>query len=290
MMTTANPCSTNIADSRWRLSALQLTSQPDPERNFHQVEQLLATLPRAAQHLVVLPECFAVFGGGDTLQRQYQAPLGQGQLQQKTAALAKAYQVHLLAGSMPTACPDPQRFYASSVLFGPDGRILADYQKLHLFDVAVADSTGSYRESISTMPGNKVTLSQQGSLKLGMTICYDVRFPGLAQQLAMLGMNVLAVPAAFTRPTGAAHWHTLLRARAIENQCFVVAPAQTGVHANGRETYGHSLIINPWGEVLADAGTEVGVISIEVDLAECPQLASKMPVKLHNRFRSELKP
>ncbi len=277
-------------DSRWRLSALQLNSQPDPASNFAQVAALLATLPKAQQHLVVLPECFAVFGGGEQLQRQFQAPLGEGLLQQQAAALAKAHQLYLLAGSMPTASPDPQRFYASSLLFGPDGRLLADYQKLHLFDVAVADSTGSYRESAGTMPGNKVTLSQQGSLKLGMTICYDVRFAGLAQQLAALGMNVLAVPSAFTRPTGAAHWHTLLRARAIENQCFVIAPGQTGVHANGRETYGPSLMIDPWGEGWADAGSEVGAISVEVDLTDCQQLAQKMPVKLHNRFNSELKP
>lgn len=280
----------NYAPTNWQLSAIQLTSQSDPEYNFQQLNHYLALLPKAAQHLVVLPECFAVFGGADGLQRTYAEPLGQGMLQARCAALAKQYQLYLVAGSIPTISADPQRFSASSLLFGPDGTLLADYQKLHLFDVKVADATGSYQESATTLPGEKLTLSVQGSLKLGMTICYDMRFPGLMQALATKGMNVLSVPSAFTRITGAAHWHSLLRARAIENQCFVVAPGQTGVHANGRETFGHSLIINPWGEILADAGTEPGWISAAVDLADCQRLASKMPIKQHNRFNSELKP
>ena len=283
-MTTLNPAATN-----WQLSAIQLTSQPDPQQNFRQLEQYLALLPKAPQHLVVLPECFAIFGGADGLQQSYAEALGQGELQAQCAALAKQYQLYLVAGSMPTRSPDPQRFSASSLLFGPDGCLLADYQKLHLFDVNVADATGCYQESASTLPGDKLTLSAQGSLKLGMTICYDVRFPGLMQALAAKGMNVLSVPSAFTRVTGSAHWHSLLRARAIENQCFVVAPGQTGVHANGRETFGHILIINPWGDILADAGTEPGWITAAVDLADCQQLASKMPIKQHNRFNSELK-
>jgi len=284
-MTIANSDST-----KWQLSAIQLTSQPDPEQNFQQLSQYLAQLPKAEQQLVVVPECFAVFGGGEGLQQRYQAPLGQGMLQARCAELARQYQLYLVAGSLPTTSSDPKRFSATSLLFGPDGAILADYQKLHLFDVSVSDPTGSYHESATTLAGDKLTLSVQGSLKLGMTICYDVRFPGLMQALAAAGMNVLSVPSAFTRVTGAAHWHSLLRARAIENQCFVVAPGQTGVHANGRETYGHSLIINPWGDILADAGTEPGWITAAVDLAQCQQLASKMPIKQHNRFNSELKP
>lgn len=281
---------TNPAATKWQLSAIQLNSQPDPEANFQQLSRYLALLPKSPQHLVVLPECFAVFGGADGLQLSYAAALGQGKLQQQCAELARRYQLYFVAGSLPTTTPDPKRFAASSLLFGPDGTLLADYQKLHLFDVKVADNTGNYAESATTLPGTKLTLSTQGSLKLGMSICYDVRFPGLMQALSAKGMNVLSVPSAFTQVTGTAHWHSLLRARAIENQCFVVAPGQTGVHANGRETFGHSLIINPWGEILADAGTAPGFISVAVDLAECQQLANKMPIKQHNRFNSELIP
>lgn len=280
--------------ANWRLSALQLTSTPDPQHNLVQVEQYLQQLQaqfgRVLPHLVALPECFAVFGGRDGLQLQHAAPLGEGDIQQRCAALAKRYGVYLLAGSLPTISPDPARFAASSLLFAPDGSLLADYQKMHLFDVEVTDSTGSYRESASTWPGQKISVVSCGSLKLGLSICYDVRFPALMQQMAQQGINVLTVPSAFTRPTGAAHWHVLLRARAIENQCFVLAPNQTGTHANGRETYGHSLIISPWGEVIADAGTAEGWISAEVDLTDCALLRQKMPVAHHNRFNCELKP
>jgi predicted amidohydrolase len=280
--------------ANWRISAIQLTSTPAPADNLAQVElylqQLKQTYGATVPHLVALPECFAVFGARDGLQLTHMAPLGQGAIQQGCAALAKQYGVYLLAGSLPTTSPQPDRFSASSILFAPDGSVLADYQKLHLFDVQVSDSTGSYRESLTTCPGQKITLADIGELKLGMTICYDVRFPGLMQALAAQGMNVLSVPAAFTRVTGAAHWHTLLRARAIENQCFVLAPNQTGVHANGRETYGHSLIINPWGDVIADAGTEPGFISAEIDLTECATWQQKMPLAHHNRFNCELKP
>lgn len=280
--------------ARWRLSAIQLSSTPQPEQNLTTVagylKQLLSRFGQAMPHLVALPECFAVFGGADGLQAQYQAPVGQGDIQQACAALAQQYGVYLLAGSLPTCSPEPARFSASSILFAPDGRIAADYQKMHLFDVAVSDSTGSYRESASTWPGEKITLAAAGQLKLGMTICYDVRFPGLMQALAAQDMNVLAVPSAFTRVTGEAHWQVLLQARAIENQCFVLAPNQTGIHANGRETWGHSLIIDPWGRILADAGQQPGWISAEIDLTDCVQLQQKMPLAQHNRFNSELKP
>ncbi|HSG51356.1 MAG TPA: carbon-nitrogen hydrolase family protein [Rheinheimera sp.] len=280
--------------ANWRLSAIQLTSTPEPSDNLAQVEHYLTELHQVyaddMPHLVALPECFAVFGGRDGLQLKHMAPLGQGDIQQRCAALAKQFGVYLLAGSLPTTSPEPERFSASSILFAPDGSIVADYQKLHLFDVDVSDTTGSYRESQTTYPGQKITLATLGELKLGMTVCYDVRFPGLMQALATQGMNLLSVPAAFTRVTGAAHWHTLLRARAIENQCFVLAPNQTGVHANGRETFGHSLIISPWGEVIADAGTAPGWISAVVDLTECDNWRQKMPVAQHNRFNCELKP
>ncbi len=280
--------------ANWRLSAIQLTSTPQPAENLAQVavylQQLRSAYPDTLPHLVALPECFAVFGGRDGLQLQYQAALGQGMIQQGCAALARQFGVYLLAGSLPTTSADAGRFCASSVLFAPDGSVVADYQKMHLFDVDITDSTGSYRESASTYPGQKLSWAQLGELKLGLTICYDVRFPGLMQALNMQGCNVISVPSAFTRVTGAAHWHTLLRARAIENQCFILAPNQTGVHANGRETYGHSLIIDPWGTVLADAGTAPGWVSAVIEITDSAALKQKMPLARHNRFNSELKP
>ncbi|MCH8537957.1 MAG: carbon-nitrogen hydrolase family protein [Alkalimonas sp.] len=274
--------------ANWQLSAIQWCSSPEPAQNLQQLEHLLTQLPVVEQHLVVLPECALVFGGPEGLQLQYQEALGQGKLQRRLSGLAQRFGIHLLIGSFPLQSADASRFYASSLLFGPNGQLLADYQKLHLFDAAVADRTGSYRESDSTVPGTKITLASVQQLKLGMTICYDVRFPGLMQQLARMGMNVLAVPSAFTKVTGQAHWHALLRARAIENQCFVVAANQTGTHANGRQTYGHSLIIDPYGRVLADAGEQTTSISVLVDLTETERVQQAMPLGHHNRFTSEL--
>ncbi len=274
----------------WRLSAVQLTSGPDAKANLAKVDQLLAQLPTASQHLVVLPEGVAVFAGPDGLNLQLAETLGSGPLQSAYAALAKKYQLYLLVGTLPTRTSDPARFAASSLLYSPAGELIADYQKIHLFDALVNDSSKQYLESATTMPGGKLSLTQVQQLKLGMLICYDMRFPGLAQSLTRLGMNVMAVPSAFTTVTGEAHWHTLLRARAIETQSFVVAPAQVGTHPNGRQTYGHSLIIDPWGRILAEAdGSSEMVLSVEADLELCQQLAEKMPVRHHNRFQSEFK-
>lgn len=274
----------------WRLSAVQLTSGPDPQANLTKVDQLLQQLPKADRHLAVLPEGVAVFAGPDGLNLQLAETLGADPLQSAYAALAQKHQLYLLVGTLPTQLADATRFAASSLLYNPEGELIADYQKIHLFDALVNDSSKQYLESASTMPGDKLTLVQLDQLKLGMLICYDMRFPGLTQALSAQGMNVLAAPSAFTTVTGDAHWQTLLRARAIETQSFVVAPAQVGTHSNGRETYGHSLIIDPWGRILAQAdGSSEMVLSVETDLDLCQQLAEKMPLRHHNRFQSEFK-
>lgn len=274
-------------NSRWQLSCIQLTSSPEPALNLAQIRHYCQQLPAARPQLVALPEGALCFGGAVDANLLLQEPLGHGPLQTELAAIAHEFGVYLLVGTLPTCGRDASRFAPSSLLFAPSGALIADYQKIHLFDAEVADGTGAYRESSTTEPGDKVTLASVDALKLGMSVCYDVRFPGLFMQLARQGMNVLAVPAAFTTVTGAAHWLVLLRARAIETQSFVVAPAQTGRHANGRETYGHSVIIDPWGRVLADAGTEPGLISCAVDLNDCQVLAAKMPLASHQKFGSE---
>ena len=280
-----------VVTTQWRLVALQMCSQPDAKQNLQAIRtqlQALAQKPAGLPQLVVLPEGALCFDGAADANLELQEPLGQGPLQQQLAALATEFDTYLLVGTLPTTTSDPQRFAASSLLFTPAGKLIADYQKIHLFDAAVADTTGRYLESAKTQAGNKVTVADLGELKLGLAICYDMRFPGLFQAQRNAGMNVLALPSAFTTVTGEAHWHTLLRARAIENQCFVIAPAQTGTHANGRQTYGHSLIIDPWGLVLADAGTAVGTISVDIDLQKVFSLRQRMPLAEHNRFLSEL--
>lgn len=275
----------------WQLTALQLCSSPNPADNLRQIADLLQQLPPARPQLVALPEGALCFAGPEGANLAIAEPLSgpglplnsQQPLQLQLSALARQHQIYLLVGTLPTHA-EPARFSASSLLFGPDGTLLSDYQKIHLFDADVSDNTASYRESATTKPGEKVTVADLGAVKAGLAICYDVRFPGLFARLRQQGMNLLCLPSAFTTVTGAAHWHTLLRARAIETQSYVLAPAQTGTHANGRQTYGHSLIIAPWGQVLADAGTEPGMISVRIDLQEVVKVRHKMPLAMHNQF------
>ncbi|HET8728333.1 MAG TPA: carbon-nitrogen hydrolase family protein, partial [Alphaproteobacteria bacterium] len=181
---------------------------------------------------------------------------------------------------------DGDRVANRSLLFDPAGRIVASYDKIHMFDVDLAGGE-SYRESATFRPGERAVVAPVavpgGSAGLGLTVCYDVRFAYLYRALAQAGADILSVPAAFTVPTGRAHWHVLLRARAIETGCFVIAPAQTGEHDRGRRTYGHSLIVSPWGEVLADAGEEVGFVTADLDLSLVGQARTMVPALGHDR-------
>lgn len=169
-----------------------------------------------------------------------------------------------------------------SFLIAPDGGIKACYDKIHLFDVELGEGE-SYRESATYSPGSRAVVVATPYATFGMTVCYDLRFPHLYRALANAGANVLLVPAAFTQPTGEAHWHTLLRARAIENGCFVLAAAQTGLHENGRRTYGHSLIVDPWGKVLADGDTSTGLIIHDLDLDDVEKARTRVPSLQHDR-------
>ena len=202
-------------------------------------------------------------------------------------AEAKAAGIWLLIGSLGLLTHDADgRFANCSFLIGPDGGIAARYDKIHMFDVNVSP-TEVYRESEGYRPGAKAVVAETPFAGIGMTVCYDVRFPALYRRLAQGGAQVITVPAAFNHITGAAHWETLLRARAIETGCFVLAPAQTGFHAEangkGRRTHGHSLAIAPWGEVLADAGTEPGVTLVDLDLAEVDKARGRVPSLGHDR-------
>lgn len=204
-----------------------------------------------------------------------------------SANMARTHKIWLLIGSVAVAddgwrMTDDKKTYNRSLLFNPSGEIVAQYDKIHLFDVEVGDGQ-NYKESAKIVAGNKAVLADTEWGKLGMSVCYDLRFPQLYRALAKAGASILAVPAAFTQVTGEAHWHVLLRARAIETGCFVIAPAQTGTHAGGRKTYGHSLIISPWGEILADGGTDEGIIIADIDLAEVEKVRAKLPSLKHDR-------
>lgn len=200
-------------------------------------------------------------------------------------ALAKELGVTLLIGSLAIRA-EAGKCANRSFLISPDGGIIARYDKIHMFDVQL-NAGNVYKESDSYAPGTSAVVANLPAARLGLTVCYDVRFPDLFRQLAVAGAQVIAVPAAFTKITGEAHWHTLLRARAIETGCYVIAPAQGGKHQDGRETFGHSLIIDPWGEILAEGGVDPGVIAATLDLAKVDEVRGKIPSLKHARpFRA----
>ena len=196
--------------------------------------------------------------------------------------LAKETGAWLLIGSMAIKIEGEERFANRSLLLDPTGQTVARYDKIHMFDVDVGEGN-RFRESNGYRPGDHATLAATPWGALGMTICYDMRFPYLYRDLAKAGADFLSAPSAFTVPTGRAHWHVLLRARAIETGCFVFAPAQVGEHAEGRKSYGHSLIVDPWGEVLADGGEDVGVVTAEIDVSKVAEARGRVPSLFNDR-------
>ncbi len=266
------------------LVAMQMTSTPDIHENLEYVASELKKLEKGQDTLVVLPECFARFGTRDKEQLAVAEEKDNGPIQSRLCELAKAHACYIVSGTFPMKSDDPEKFTASCLLIGPDGHVVTEYQKIHLFDVSVDDNTGSYLESKYTKAGEHVVVADTPIGRIGLAVCYDVRFPGLFE--AMGDIDILTLPAAFTRYTGNAHWNTLVRARAIEKQCFVVAAGQVGEHANGRQTFGHSVIYSPWGDTLAEQADGVGIVKASADINKRQEIQKKMPVKDHNRFRS----
>ena len=270
-----------------RLSAIQLVSTPDIEENLRQVASFLRDLPRAEQHLVVLPECFALFGCSDTQMKAFATSIPNHKVLDVLADLACELNLYLVAGTLPTRSEGDARYSATCVVIDPQGEFIASYNKMHLFDVEISDATGSYQESASTRPGEDAVTVSTSLGKVGLSVCYDLRFPELYRELRHQGAEILVAPSAFTQLTGEAHWLPLLQARAIENQCYMVAPNQGGEHANGRQTWGHSAIIDPWGKVLAASELGAGWISAAIDTQDLDQIRRKMPVWDHRRFTCE---
>ena len=270
-----------------RAGLVQLTVTDDPEANLPVTVGLVRQAAAAGAGLVLTPE----LTNGLSSSRTYQRSVFRHEEDYPTLAAlraeARAAGIWLLIGSLGLLTHDADgRFANRSFLIAPDGGIAARYDKIHMFDVNVS-ATEVYRESEGYRPGARAVVAETPFAKIGMTVCYDVRFPALYRRLAQGGAQIITVPAAFNHITGAAHWETLLRARAIETGCFVLAPAQTGFHpeaiGKGRRTHGHSLAIAPWGEVLADAGTEPGVTLVDLDLAEVEKARGRVPSLWHDR-------
>lgn len=264
---------------------LQLTSSDNPAENRQRVLDYLEEAVGDGAEFVLTPE---VTNCVSASRRHQQDVLRLEKDDETLPALRNAaakHGIHLLIGSLALKTEDPDgRFANRSFLIGPDGEVLASYDKIHMFDVQVS-AEETYRESAGYRPGTQAVVVPTPWGILGTTICYDVRFPILFQRLALAGATMITVPSAFSPVTGAAHWESLLRARAIETGCFVFAPAQTGTHsaAQGkqRQTYGHSMVISPWGEVLLDAGTAVGVYPFEIDPDAVQKARSRVPSLSH---------
>jgi len=252
-----------------RAALIQLCSGDDPAANLSVTEALIRDAARQGADMVLTPECTNIVSSDRVHQRAVLAKEGGDATLGRLRSVVRDLGCWLVLGSLLLkADDDASRFVNRSFAIGPDGAIRARYDKIHLFDVTLAGGE-SYRESAAFRAGDRaVTVDAAGS-RFGLSVCYDLRFPGLYRDLARAGARILTVPSAFTAPTGTAHWHVLLRARAIETGCFVLAPAQSGSHASGtgrpRRTYGHSLAVGPSGEVLADAGEPVGITMVEID-------------------------
>ena len=264
-----------------RAALVQLNSGDDPARNLSITQSYIARAAENGALFILTPEVTNCVSASRTRQSEVLQP---EQTDMTLAALrrqAADLKIWLLIGSLALKTDDPDgRFANRSFLIGPDGAIVAWYDKIHMFDVQVT-AKETYRESAGYRPGNRSVLAQTDFGTVGLTVCYDVRFPHLYRQLAQAGTQILTVPSAFSPVTGAAHWDVLLRARAIETGCYILAPAQTGLHhatrGKQRETYGHSMAISPWGDVLADAGTGPGIIYVDLDLSEVSKARQRIP-------------
>ncbi len=262
-------------------ACVQLTSGPEVMPNIAAASELIAEAAGLGAHFVGTPENTTQVEGDKARMLAEARPEETHAAVPAFRELAAQHGIWLLIGSLTIKLSEEQ-CANRSLLFAPDGRIAARYDKIHMFDVDIPDGQ-SYRESATFRPGARAVLAGLPWGTLGMTVCYDLRFPRLYRSLAQAGAGILSVPAAFTQFTGQAHWHVLLRARAIETGCFVIAPAQCGEHAGKRRTYGHSLIVAPWGEVLADGGEAPGVTLAEIDMARVAEARRMVPSLTHDR-------
>lgn len=267
-----------------RVAAIQMSSGDNVQENLQTAGRLLAEARAERCRLAVLPENFAYIGKRDTDKLAIAEADGAGPIQEFLSATAARLSMWIVGGSLPLTTPETTLCYGASYVFDANGRALACYRKIHLFDVDLPDRNERYRESESIDPGSEPLAVDTPPGRLGLSICYDLRFPELYRRLIDDGATVCSVPAAFTRATGQAHWHTLLRARAIENLAYVIAAGQHGTHPNGRATFGHSLIVDPWGRILAERNDGDGVVVVDLDPELPGRLRAEFPVLQHRRL------
>ena len=273
-----------------KIAALQLCASDDPVANLALTLSMVRQAAEAGAQFIATPEVTNCISSSRRHQNQVLALQEDDQTLAARCAAAARFGVWISVGSLALKLPDDDRFTNRSFMIDPSGQIVAQYDKIHMFDVTLSE-TEQYRESDGYCAGDHAVIADTTFGKIGMTICYDIRFPHLYRGLAKSGASILLIPAAFAQPTGRAHWEVLLRARAIETGCFVIAAAQTGEHqttqGRPRKTYGHSMIVSPWGEILADAGEDQGIIYADLDLSLVESTRARVPSILSNQSFSE---
>jgi len=265
-------------------AVVQMNSSANVSENLNSARVLLERAAHAGALLAALPENFAIMGVRETDKLDVAEVDGQGPIQEWLAQTARELKLWIVGGTMPIRASAAGRVAAACLVVNAEGERIARYDKIHLFDVDIPGKQESYRESATIVAGARPVVADTPLGRLGLAVCYDMRFPELGREYARQGAQLLSFPAAFTVPTGQAHWDILLRARAIENLSYVLAPAQVGKHANGRETYGNSLIVGPWGDVLARAGTGSDVVLASVDPVELTEIRARFPALSHFRL------
>ncbi len=266
------------------VAAIQMCSSEVIDENLQIAGKLLAEAAKQGAKLAVLPENFAFIGQTENDKIRVKEPIGQGKIQSFLAEQAQKNKLWIVGGTIPLASQNDHRVNAACLVFDDQGKNVARYDKMHLFDVVVSDNE-RYQESASVEPGNQLVVVDTPVGRLGLGICYDIRFPELFRCLFNQGAEIIALPAAFTVTTGEAHWELLTRSRAVENFCYVIGACEGGTHAGNRKTYGHSMIIDPWGTVIArKEDTVPGVICADIDLNKLHLIRQRMPVKEHQRI------
>lgn len=273
----------SMANSMAKVAVAQMLSGEDLAANLRQAENLIVDAAKAGVKLLVLPENFALLDSAALISLAKQEAV-QPSIEPLLTSLAQQHNIWIIAGSLPVLSPVPERVYARCVVFSPEQGKVASYDKIHLFDVDVADSHGAYRESDFMAPGECLTVAETPFGNIGLSICYDLRFPEQYQKLRELGADIIVVPAAFTYTTGKAHWEVLLRARAIETQCYILAPNQGGKHTPNRASWGHSMVVDPWGDIIAVKEEDgPGLVFAELDLAALQKRRKNMPIMQHKQ-------
>ncbi len=266
------------------VAAIQMASGPNVKANLEEAEKLINTAVQQDADLVVLPENFAIMGMSEVDKVAIAEKYGEGPIQQFLAQQARKHGIWIVGGTIPIDSSITGKVYSTCLLYNDSGEVVARYDKIHLFDVVLQDNNEAYNESETIESGDDEVVADTPFGKIGLAVCYDLRFPELFRAMADVGMEICVLPSAFTNLTGRAHWEALIRARAIENLCYIIAPDQGGYHMNGRETHGDSMIVDPWGVVLNRLPQGTGVVVSEIDLDRLTKTRKNFPALQHRRL------